>query len=124
VARGFRPLLRPFGYVVLLGEVFRRNDDASVLRGNVRDNVTPTLVILDAHSDDEGAALAIFETQGAPVSAATHGEDMAPVGFVPSTAPSDFPDRLLNAAEVRGQFLALALVQARGDGVQTHSGRN
>jgi hypothetical protein len=25
---------------------------------------------------------------------------------------------------VRGQFLALALVQARGDGVESHSGRN
>jgi hypothetical protein len=25
---------------------------------------------------------------------------------------------------VRGQFLALALVQARGDGVESHSGKN
>ena len=124
MATGFLPLLLPFGLVLLLGDVFRRDDDASVFRGNVCDNVAPTFMILDAHSDDEGPALAIFETHGAPVSAATHGEDMAPVGFVPSTALSEFPDRLLNAAEVRGQFLALALVQARGDGVESHSGRN
>ena len=124
VATEFRQLLLPYGLEVLLGVVFRRGDDASVFRGNVRDNVAPTFVIVDAHSDDEGPALAIFETHRAAVSAATHGEDMAPVGFVPSTALSVFPDRLLNAAEVRGQFLALALVQARGDGVESHSGRN
>ena len=124
VAPEFRQLLLPYGLVLLLGVVFRRGDDASVFRGNVRDNVAPTFVIVDPHSDDEGLALAIFETHGAAVSAATHGEDMAPVGFVPSTALSVFPDRLLNAAEVRGQFLVLALVEARGDCVESHSGRS
>lgn len=110
----------PLPVAVLMAVVFRRDDDAGLIRRKVRDNVTPTFVIVDTQSDDADLVGVGHEAKGAARSAAAHGEDMGPVNFAPCPAVSEFPDRLLDDAE---ECVRITLVDTRGDCV-THSRRN
>jgi len=109
----------PLPVAVLIAVVFRRDDDPSLIRRKVRDNVTPTSVIVDTQSDDAALVGVGHEAKGAARPATAHREDMGPVNFAPCPAVSEFPDRLLNDVE---ECVRIALVDTRGDRV-THSTR-
>jgi hypothetical protein len=79
--------------------MLRGDDDASLLMSEVRDDVTPALVIVDAQRNDEVLSGVGHETKGAGRSATAHGEQVASIDFAPGSAIGIFPDRLLDDAE-------------------------
>jgi hypothetical protein len=110
------PLLLPIA--VLAAVVLRRNDDTGLLVSKVRDNVTPTLVIVDAKGDDEFLVSGVgHETKGATSSAAAHLEHVGLINFAPCPAVSEVPDRLFCDTE---ECVRVDMEGARGDCV-THS---
>jgi hypothetical protein len=112
------PLLLPVAVIVAI--VLRGNDDTSLFISEVRDNVAPTLVIVNAQSDDELlVAGLILKAKGATGSATAHLEHMGLIDFAPCPAVSEVPDRLFDDAE---ECVRVGLVDARGNSV-THSGR-
>jgi hypothetical protein len=111
------PLFLPVA--VLVGVVLRRDDDTSLVGSEVRDNITPTLVVVDAQRDDEVFAGVGRETKGAARSATTHGEHIGSVGLAPRSAVGVFPDRLLDDVE---KSVLVGLVDLCGDCV-AHSRR-
>ena len=68
---------------------------------DVRDDVAPTLVVVNAQSDDEALARAGQETKGARRPASAHLEHMVAVDLVPGSTVGVFPDRLLDDTEER-----------------------
>jgi hypothetical protein len=104
------PLFLPVA--VLVGVILRRDDDTSLVGRKVRDNITPTLVIVDAQCDDEVLAGVGRETKGATRSATTHGEHMGSVGLAPRSAVGVFPDCLLDDVE---KSVLVGLVDLCGD---------
>ena len=112
------PLL--FTVFVRVGVVLGCDDDTSLIVSKVRDDVAPTLVVVDAQRDDEVFAGVGQETKGAGSSAATHGEDMRSVDFAPCSTVGVVPDRLLDDMEER---VLVGLVDLGGDGV-TRARRN
>ena len=109
------PLLFPI--LVTVGVVLGRDDDASLVIGEIGDNVTPTLVVVDAQRNDEVFAGVGNETEGTTGSTATHGEHMGPVDFTPRSTVGILPDRLLDDVE---EGVLVGLVDLGSDGV-THS---
>ena len=93
------PLLLPVAVLAVV--VLRRDDDTSLRVSKVRDNVTPTLVVVDAKGDDELLVVGVgHETKGARSSATTHLEHMGLTRFAPCPAVSIVPDGLFGDAEV------------------------
>ena len=112
------PLLLPVA--VLAAIVLRRNDDTGLLVSQVRDNITPTLVIVNAQGDDEFLVSGVgHETKGATSPASAHLEHVGLVDFAPCPAVSEVPDRLFCDAE---ECVRVGTEDARGDCV-THSGK-
>ena len=107
----------PFPILVTVGVVLGSDDDASLIVGKVGDNVTPTLVVVDAQSDDEVFASVGHEAKGTAGPAATHGEHMGPVDFTPRSTVGILPDRLLDDVE---EGVLVGLIDLGSDRV-THS---
>lgn len=111
------PLLLPVGIVRVV--ILRVDVDTSPAGTEVCDNITPTLVCIDAQCDDEVLAGVRHETKGAGRSATAHREYLLIVNFAPRSAISILPDSLLDDAE---ECVRIGLVDPRCDCV-THSGR-
>jgi hypothetical protein len=96
-------LALPLGHTVTVFAVvvFRGNDDPSLIGAQVRDNVAPSLVVVNTQSDDEIFAGVGLETKGATCPAVLHFEHMGSVNFAPDTGGSVFPIRLLDEVEER-----------------------
>ena len=84
---------------VLVAVVLRRDDDTSLVGSQVRDNVTPGLVVVNAQSGDEVLVGVGHEAKGAASAATAHLEDICPLRLVPSTAIGKLPDGLFAGAE-------------------------
>ena len=82
-------------------------------RRETRGHVAPTLVIVDAESDDEVFVVA-FEAEDAGGATPTHGEDVLIVGDSPRATVGEVPNGLLDDLEPGA---GVALVEAAGDGV-------
>jgi len=96
--------------VVILG----RDNDPSLFGGEVSDDVTPTLVVVNAQGDDEVLACVGHETKRAGRPAAAHSEHVRSPNLVPGSAVSILPHGLLNDAE---ECIGVSLVDLRGDAV-------
>ena len=102
---------------VVIGVVLGSDDNASLVVGEIGDNITPTLVVVDSQSDDEVFAGVGHEAKGTAGPAATHGEHMGPVDFTPRSTIRVLPDRLLDDVE---EGVLVGLVDLGSDRV-THS---
>ena len=91
------PLLLHVG--VVLAVVLWINDASGLVVLEVRDDITPSLVIVDAQSDDAALAFVGQEAKGAGRSAAVHPEHVASVDLVPGSTIGVIPHRLLDDAE-------------------------
>ena len=109
------PLL--FAVPVLVGVILGGDDHTRLVVLEVGDDVTPTLVVVDAHRDDEVLAGVRDETEGTAGSATTHREQMLSVDLAPRPTVSVLPDGLLDAVE---ESVRVGLVDLGGDGV-THT---
>jgi len=106
------PLLPPVG--VVLAVILRVDDDASLLISQVRDDITPTLVIVDAQRDDEVLAGVRHETKRAGRSATAHREHVGSVDFGPSSAIGILPNGLLHDVK---ECIRVGLVDLHNDRV-------
>ena len=115
-----RQLLLPLllTVAVLVRVVLRRDDHTGLVGSEVRDDVTPTLVVVDAQRGDEVLAGVGREAKGAARSATTHGEHTGSIDIGPRSAVGVVPDGLLDDAE---EGVRVGLVDLYGDRV-THSG--
>jgi hypothetical protein len=90
----------------LLIRVFRAvvrwvNETSSLIVGlEVRDDIAPCLVTVDAQSDDEVPARLGHETEGTRRPAFAHREQMVVVDLVPGSTLCVSPDGLLDDTEV------------------------
>jgi hypothetical protein len=84
---------------VFAAVVFRSNDNASLLVGQVRDNVSLSFVVVDTQCDDEIFTGVGHETKGARCPAAAHSEHMSVVNFTPRPPVRVLPNRLLDDVE-------------------------
>ena len=98
-----RQLLLPLQHAItiLVAVVLRGDDDPSLLVGEVRDNVSPPLIVVDTQSDDEVFTGVAHETKRAGRPAAAYGEHMGSVNVAPFPAAGVVPNRLLDDVEVR-----------------------
>jgi hypothetical protein len=98
-----RQLLLPLlhSITILVAVVLRGNDDPSLFVGEVRDNVSPSLIVVDAQSDDEVFTSVAHETKRAACPAAANGEHVGSVNVAPFPAVGVVPNRLLDDVEVR-----------------------
>ena len=98
--------------------VLRRDDNSASLVGRkVRNDITPTLVVVDTQRDDEVFASVGRETKGATRPATARHEQVGIVDFAPRSSVGVFPDHLLGDVEER---ILVGLVSLYGDHV-THS---
>src|ERR1700691_1456487 len=88
------PLLRPTW--VVLAVILRVNNTSGLLALEVRDDVAPSFVIVDAQSDDETLPRVGQEAKGAGGPAPAHLEHMVTVDLFPSSTVGVFPNCLLN----------------------------
>ncbi len=86
---------------VFLAVILWVNDASGLIVREVRDDVAPSLVIVDAQSDDEALARVGQEAKGARSPAPAHLEHMVTVDLVPGSTIGVFPNRLLDDTEVR-----------------------
>jgi hypothetical protein len=116
-----RQLLLPLSHTIgLVGAVVLRvDDDASLLISQVGDDITPTLVVVDAQRNDEVLAGVGHETKGARRSATAHSEYLGSVSFAPCSAISKIPGGPLDDAE---ECILLGLGDLCGD-IVSHSRR-
>ena len=112
------PLRLPVWVIVRV--VLGRDDDTGLVGRKVRDNIAPTLVVVDAQRDDEALLSVGRETKGATRSTAAHREHMGAVDVAPRSTVGVLPDRPLDDAEER---VLVGLIDLRGNGV-THSRTN
>jgi hypothetical protein len=112
-------LALPLGLTITMFAVvvFRGNDDASLIGLQVRDNVAPSLVVVNTQSDDEIFAGVGHETKGATCPAGFHLEHMGSVNFAPDTGGTEFPASLLDDVE---ECACIVLIDPNGDCV-SHS---
>jgi hypothetical protein len=95
------PLLLPIR--VFQAVILWVNDASGLIVLEVRDDVAPSLVVVDAESDDEALACVGQETKGARCPASAHLEHMFTFDLVPGSAVGVFPDRLLDDTEERAR---------------------
>jgi hypothetical protein len=116
-----RQLLIPLGHTIgeFVAIILRGNDDTGLISGKVRDDVTPTLVVVDAQCNDKVLSGVRHETKGARRSARAHREHVGSVRLAPRYARI-FPARLLDDVE---ECILVGLVNLCGDRV-THSRRD
>jgi hypothetical protein len=78
-------LALPLGLTIAMFAVvvFRGNYNASLFGAQVRDNVVPSLVVVNTQSGDEIFASVKLETKGATCPAVFHDEHMGSVNFAP-----------------------------------------
>ena len=106
------PLL--FTVLVAVGVVLRGDDDTSLVVLEVGDDVSPTLVVVDAQRNNEVFAGVGNETKGTASSTTTHGENMNSVDKTPRSTVGVVPDSLLGDAE---ECIVVGLVDLGRDGV-------
>ena len=109
------PRLRPVS--VLVTVVLGLDEDAGLGGAEVRDDVSPPLVVVHTQGDDEPLAIAGFEAKGPGSTAATHGENVFVVHFGPGAAVGIVPASLLDEFE---EGIGVGLIDADGN-VVTHS---
>ena len=112
------PLLLPVAVSVAV--ILRCDNDASLVGGEVSDDVTPTFVVVDAQGDDEVLAGVGQETKRPARPAAAHVKHVRSVNVIPGSAVSIMPHGLLDDAE---GCVPVGMVDLRGDPV-TRSRRN
>ena len=91
-------------------------DDASGLILEVRDNVAPSLVIVNAESHDEAPPRVGHEAKGAGGPAPTHLQYIVPVDLVPGSTVGVFPNCVVDYTE---KLAGLSLVDKYFDTI-TH----
>ncbi len=92
------PLPLPFRGV--LAVILWVNDASGLIVREVRDDVTPSLVIVDAESDDETLACVGDKAKGTGRPAPAHLEHVVTVDPVPGSTVGVFPNRLLDDTKV------------------------
>lgn len=112
------PLSLPIGVLVIV--VLWVDDDASLRISEVRDDITPSLVIVDTQCDNEVLSGVGQEAEGTGRSATTHCDQLGSVSFVPRATIGIIPDRLLDDSE---ECILVGLVDLCVDCV-AHSERN
>src|SRR5689334_12011216 len=83
--------------------ILRVDNGASLVAGEVGDNVAPAFVVVDAESDDEVLAVVSSEADGTRGAATAHGEDLLAVGLGPGATIGVVPDGLFNDVEEGGR---------------------
>jgi len=99
--------------------VLRVDDCASLVAGQVGDDVAPPLVVVDPDRDDEVLAGVGDEADGAGGAAATHGEGALFVGMGPGSTVGVVPNGLFDDVEIG---VAVGLIDTEGD-IVAHSKR-
>ena len=110
-------LPRLFPVFVVVAIVLGIDHDASFGGGEVRDNVSPPLVVVHTQGDNEELVGVGQEAKGTGSTTATHGENVFVVDFRPGAAIGIVPAGLLDDPEAG---IGVGLVDAGGNCV-THS---
>ena len=84
---------------VVLAVILRINDASGLVVLEVSDDIAPSLVVVDAQSDDAAFVIVGQEAKGAGRSAAVHPEHVGPVDLIPGSTFGEIPHRLLDDAE-------------------------
>src|SRR6266702_5484554 len=92
------PLSLPIRAVIAV--ILWVNNASGLIVREVRDDVAPSLVIVDAQSDDEAFVCVGDKAKGAGRPAPAHLEHMVTVDLIPGSTVGVFPNRLLDDTEV------------------------
>ena len=112
------PCLFPIFVVIVV--VLRMDQDARVGVGEVRDDISPPLVVVHTQGDDEVLVGVWLEAKGARSATATHVEDAFIVHFGPAAPVGIVPAGLFDNSE---EGIGVGLVDADGNLV-THSAKS
>ena len=94
------PLLLPIR--VFQAVILWINEASGLIVLDVRDDIAPSLVIVDAQSEDTALAFVSQKAKSTGRSTATHLEHVESVDVAPCSTVSVIPNRLLDNAEVLG----------------------